>query len=113
VADPDGPVAIDDPRVLAIPIAECGEELIDARDAGLRVDESRSAIQRISDNPFLVRAGVIARLRTVELQLPSTRRLLIMEGWRPITVQTAIYADAPPHSRRRSRCGPVARRRAR
>ena len=85
-------VSIADSRVAAVPIADCGEELTDVRDAGLLVDETRGSIQRISDNPFLIRSGVLARLLEAESRLPRGHRLQVKEGWRPISVQGEIYA---------------------
>lgn len=84
-------VAIDDPRVVAVPIVECRDRLEDLRATGLRADESRASIQRMSDNPFLARASVIERLRAAQARLPAGIALEIKEAWRPLAVQAAIY----------------------
>ncbi|HVA85490.1 MAG TPA: M15 family metallopeptidase [Candidatus Saccharimonadales bacterium] len=84
-------ILIDDPRLKAIPIVESGDPLEDVRAVRLLVDGTRSAIQHISDNPFLARRGVIDRLVRAETLLPAGVRLQVKEGWRPITVQARIF----------------------
>ena len=47
-----------DPRVAAVPVRECGEQLVDVRDHGLLLDTRK---QHDSDSFFFLRAGVAGR----------------------------------------------------
>ncbi|MBP0459368.1 M15 family metallopeptidase [Streptomyces montanisoli] len=92
----DDVVLMSDPRVAAVPPAECGEPLVDVRayaDGALRVDGREEARQ---DSYMYLREGVAARLVAAQRQLPAGTRLLILEGYRPPALQRryfTAYAD--------------------
>ncbi len=84
-----GPVLLSDPRIAGIASAECGEPMVDARDA-LRFD------RRLADADGrygLLRAGVVERLVAAESLLPSGFQLLVIEGYRPPSLQRAYFED--------------------
>jgi D-alanyl-D-alanine dipeptidase len=83
---------IADPQVVRIPIAECGEPLVDLRElpgeGGLRLDD------RKQDDAGLwlhVRAGVATRLQTAQADAPSGISLLVIEGFRPLALQQYYF----------------------
>jgi zinc D-Ala-D-Ala dipeptidase len=83
---------IADPRVVRIPIAECGEALVDLRDSatqgGLQLDV------RKQDDAGLwlhVRVGVADRLQRAQAQAPSGVNLLVIEGFRPLALQRFYF----------------------
>jgi zinc D-Ala-D-Ala dipeptidase len=103
---------IADPRVVQIPIQECGEPLVDlrgmARSIGLKLDD------RKRDDAGLwlhVRVGILERLQRAQEAAPNGVRLLIVEGYRPIALQafyferyvTELRAEHPSWSPRRLR----------
>jgi zinc D-Ala-D-Ala dipeptidase len=76
------------PEVLAMPIAECGERLADARNLEGIVLSDRYAEDWSSF--FVVRLGVFERLRAVQRQLPQNVHLMFAEALRPLAVQRAL-----------------------
>jgi zinc D-Ala-D-Ala dipeptidase len=90
---PGEPLLIADPKVLAIPIQESGEPLVDLLKAfpSLSVDKSRSQVQKISGNISRVRQSVAERLVRAQSRLPKGFRLRVKEGHRPLDVQEAIF----------------------
>jgi zinc D-Ala-D-Ala dipeptidase len=101
---PDDFVSISDPAVIATPVVECGEPLVDVRTAGLRV----SATYADPDGAWAhLRRDVVDRLLAAQAQLPSGTALLVVEGHRPMALQdryftehvgqlAALYADRSP-----------------
>jgi D-alanyl-D-alanine dipeptidase len=82
-------ILMSDPKVAAIPVAECGETLVDVReDGGLRVDPRR---QDAAGDFAHLRAGVLARLLDAQDRLPAGLRLLFVEGYRPPSLQRAYF----------------------
>jgi len=82
-------VLISDPKIMDIPVADCGEPLVDLRTA-LRVDTRLAD----GDGSFAkVRSSVADRLVSAQTLLPRGFRLLIVEGYRPLSLQ-AKYFDA-------------------
>jgi D-alanyl-D-alanine dipeptidase len=82
-------VLLSDPAVVDIPTVECGEPLVDLHmvDA-LRLDS------RLADagSAFAwLRLGVVDRLVTAQTLLAPGLRLLIVEGYRPVTVQAQYF----------------------
>jgi D-alanyl-D-alanine dipeptidase len=83
---------ISDPRVVRVPIAECGEPLVDLRDV-----EGEEAIQldaRKRDDAGVwlnVRVGVADRLRRAQAAAPNGVRLLVIEGFRPLALQRFYF----------------------
>ncbi|NYV75324.1 M15 family metallopeptidase [Streptomyces sp. UH6] len=88
-------VLMSDRRVAAIPVRECGDPLADVRaSAVLQVDRRRAdpagAYARL-------RQGVLDRLLRARSRLPDGMRLLVVEGYRPPSLQRQYfeaYADA-------------------
>jgi zinc D-Ala-D-Ala dipeptidase len=82
---------IADARVLAIPIVESGEPLVDLRNLpGVAIDE------RKRDRAGLwlhARLGVAERLRAVQRACPSGTRLLLIEAYRPVDVQRRYFNE--------------------
>ncbi|WP_061294324.1 M15 family metallopeptidase [Herbidospora cretacea] len=80
-------ILISDHRVTSIPVTDCLEPLVDVR-AFLRVDE------RLADpaGAFAhLRAGMAERLRRVVL--PLGVHLLVVEGYRPVSLQRKWFED--------------------
>ncbi len=87
---------INDPRVLAVPVRDCGERLVDARVAcpAIRPYAGRKDhYARPRDQSFYVREGVASRLSEAQKALPAPFRLELFEGWRSVALQAEIYAD--------------------
>src|ERR1700685_3053053 len=80
-------VLISDPRVLTVPVSECGEPLVDCRGQFL-VDERRSDPE---GNWAQLRAGVAGRLLRAERMPPDGWRWLLVEGYRPPALQQTIF----------------------
>ncbi len=89
-------VLMGDPRVLAIPVSDNGEDLTDVREHGLRV--STFLADDVGDFAR-VRAGLAARLRQAARELPREVHLLFIEGYRPLELQRR-YFDSYLHSLR-------------
>lgn len=71
-------------RVAAIRVQDCGEDLVDVRAYGLRVDDRR----RDEDGAYAhVRRGVLTRLLHAQSLLPTGVSLLFVEGFRPPALQ--------------------------
>ncbi|MFD6421393.1 M15 family metallopeptidase [Streptomyces sp. NPDC060198] len=87
-------VLMSDPTVTAIPVAECGEPLVDVREDGRLLVDTRK--QDPADAFAHLRAGVLRRLTEAQALLPRGLRLLFVEGYRPPALQRAYfegYAD--------------------
>jgi D-alanyl-D-alanine dipeptidase len=85
-----GVLLLSDPRVAAITIRESGEELLDVREAGLRLDgrkrDETGAYARL-------RSGVVERLLVAERRLPPGIALLVIEGHRPAWLQRGYFEE--------------------
>ncbi|MFJ4467271.1 M15 family metallopeptidase [Streptomyces sp. NPDC089424] len=78
-----------DPRVAAIPVQDCGEELSDIRASGVFLVDDR---KRDPEGHYaLLRHSLIERLQQAQQLLPSGLRLLIIEGYRPPELQRAYF----------------------
>ena len=84
-------VLMADPRVTSIPVADCGEPLVDVRSsAALRVDH------RLADEDgdwLMLRQDVLVRLEVAAQRLPSGTRFLFVEGYRPPALQRRYFED--------------------
>ena len=89
-------VLMGDPRVMAIPVIDNGEDLTDVREHGLRV--STFLADDVGDFAR-VRAGLAARLRQAARELPRGVHLKFIEGYRPLELQRR-YFDSYLHSLR-------------
>lgn len=81
-----------DPKVAAVPVAECGERLVDVRRVrSLLVDDRKQ--QESADTFAYLREGVLNRLLTADASLPHGLRLLFVEGYRPPSLQRRYFAE--------------------
>ncbi|MEV6644394.1 M15 family metallopeptidase [Amycolatopsis sp. NPDC051371] len=85
-------ILMSDPKVAAIPTVECDERLVDVRRASsLLVDDRK---QRESADTFAyLREGVLDRLLAAEASLPLHLRLLLVEGYRPPSLQRRYFDE--------------------
>ncbi|MFD4672613.1 M15 family metallopeptidase [Lentzea sp. NPDC058450] len=85
-------VSLSDPAVAAIPVRERDEPLVDLRTvAALRLDG------RFADDEgryAQLRIGVVDRLVTAQTLLPQGFRLLVVEGYRPLTLPRSFEPAA-------------------
>ncbi|MGW2836240.1 M15 family metallopeptidase [Streptomyces sp. NPDC001493] len=85
-------VLMSDPSVAAIPVAECGEPLVDVRRDGRLLVDTRK--QDPADAFAHLREGVLERLvKAQALLLPQGLRLLFVEGYRPPSLQSAYFEE--------------------
>ncbi len=84
-------VLMSDPRVAAIPVAECGEPLVDVRREGSLLVDTRK--QDPSAAFAHLRKGVLQRLIEAQSLLPQDLRLLFVEGYRPPSLQRTYFED--------------------
>jgi len=84
-------VLMSDPRVAAIPVLENSEALVDLRlPRGLRLDSRKAD----PDGSYAhLRAGVVQRLERAQAALPGDLGLLIIEGFRPPTLQRHYFDE--------------------
>jgi len=84
-------ILLSDRLVLEVPVADNGEQLVDVRTVdGLRVDDRLAD----ADGAYAhLREGVVDRLLTAQRRLPAGLRLLIVEGYRPLSLQTAYFSE--------------------
>ncbi|MFF4232334.1 M15 family metallopeptidase [Streptomyces sp. NPDC001820] len=84
-------VLMSDPRVAAIPVAECGERLVDVRRGGSLLVDAR---KQDPANAFaFLREGVLERLFKAQALLPQGLRLLFVEGYRPPSLQREYFEE--------------------
>ncbi|MER6073326.1 M15 family metallopeptidase [Streptomyces sp. NPDC001817] len=82
-------VLMADPRVAAVPVADCGEPLVDVRlRDSLAVDRRRA---EPSGAFAQLREGVLIRLLRGQQLLPDGLRLLLVEGYRPPALQRQYF----------------------
>ncbi|MGW3396770.1 M15 family metallopeptidase [Streptomyces sp. NRRL F-5193] len=84
-------VLMSDPRVAAIPVAECGEPLVDVRRRGALLVDARK--QDPADAFAHLREGVLERLVEAQGLLPEGVRLLFVEGYRPPSLQREYFEE--------------------
>jgi D-alanyl-D-alanine dipeptidase len=92
-------ILLSDRRISAIPLGDNGEALVDVRQvAELRVDA------RLADEAGAyahLREAIVQRLLAAQRTLPRGLRLLIIEGYRPIGLQTTYFESYKDELRRR------------
>ncbi|MEU3710330.1 nitrilase-related carbon-nitrogen hydrolase [Streptomyces catenulae] len=88
----DAVVLMADPAVAAVPVRECGEPLVDVREAapGLLAP---GAGQTADGAAAHLRSGVLERLLTAERALPDGLRLRLAEGYRPPALQRRYFEE--------------------
>lgn len=79
-----------DARVAAIPVIDCGEDLVDVADDQQVLVDARNADPAGAFT--LLRRGVYDHLLTAQAQLPDGLRLLFAEGYRPPALQRHYFA---------------------
>ena len=88
-ADSGRLILMNDPSVVGIPVQDCGEPLVD-----LGLDSRFIIDERLADPAGahrLVRLGLAERLARATHQLPEGLRLLVIEGFRPLALQTEYF----------------------
>lgn len=92
-------ILLSDRRISAVPLGDNGEGLIDIRQVTeLRVDD------RLADEAGAyahLREATVQRLLTAQRILPRGLRLLVVEGYRPLSLQTTYFANYQEELRRR------------
>ncbi|MFI0263588.1 M15 family metallopeptidase [Streptomyces sp. NPDC017056] len=84
-------VLMSDPRVAAIPVAECGERLVDVRRGDSLLVDVR---KQDPDGAFAhLREGVLERLHKAQSMLSPGLRLLFVEGYRPPALQRDYFEE--------------------
>ncbi|MFI6447164.1 M15 family metallopeptidase [Kitasatospora sp. NPDC050543] len=84
-------VLMSDPKVAAVPVAECGERLVDVRRSGSLLTDTRK--QDRADAFAHLREGVLERLLKAQELLPQGLRLLFVEGYRPPALQRTYFEE--------------------
>ncbi|MGW6392954.1 M15 family metallopeptidase [Streptomyces sp. NPDC055103] len=84
-------VLMSDPKVCAIPVAECGDRLVDVRTSGSLLVDTRK--QDPADAFAYLRSGVLDRLLEAQALLPRGLRLLFVEGYRPPSLQREYFEE--------------------
>ncbi|MET7900508.1 M15 family metallopeptidase [Streptomyces sp. NPDC005355] len=79
-----------DRRVAAIPLRDCGEDLVDVRVHGLKVDDRKHDEAGAYAH---VRQGVLTRLLHAQSLLPAGVLLLFVEGFRPPALQRRYFEE--------------------
>ncbi|MFE2097460.1 M15 family metallopeptidase [Streptomyces sp. NPDC059468] len=81
-------VLMSDPKIAAVPVADCGEPLVDVRLRDLAVDPRKAD----DSGAFAhLREGVLTRLLKAQELLPEGIRLLFVEGYRPPALQAHYF----------------------
>jgi D-alanyl-D-alanine dipeptidase len=82
---------IADPRVLAVPVEERGDALVELGESGsLRLDPRK---REVNPDFRLVREGLVQRLVEARDRLPEGIALLIVEGYRPVSLQARYFEE--------------------
>jgi zinc D-Ala-D-Ala dipeptidase len=82
---------IADPRVVAIPIRDCGEPLVDLRDVGCLAFDTRK--RDVEELWLHARSGIAERLRRAQENFPSGLRILAIEAFRPLELQRRYFDE--------------------
>ncbi|MEU6988726.1 M15 family metallopeptidase [Streptomyces sp. NPDC046324] len=80
-----------DPRIAVLPVEECGERLVDVREAEALLVDNRC---HDGTGAFAhLREGVLERLLVAQSRLPDGLRLLYVEGYRPPSLQRRYFEE--------------------
>ena len=82
-------ILLSDPRIAAVPSEEDGDPLVDLRDVPELLLDARATDP--AGAYALLRSAVVDRLLTAQRSLPAGVRLLVVEGYRPVDAQEAIF----------------------
>lgn len=84
-------ILMNDPRVVGIPVHDCGEALVDLRQLPFVDVDDRLADP---DGAYAqLREGVAWRLARAARLLPEGLRLLVTEGYRPLALQIQYFEE--------------------
>lgn len=84
-------ILMSDPRVTAVPVEECGEQLVDVRSRSTLLVDDR---KRDDAGAFAhLRRGLLDRLLEAQASLPDGLRLLFVEGYRPPALQLSYFQE--------------------
>ncbi|MGB8941304.1 MAG: M15 family metallopeptidase [Streptomyces sp.] len=84
-------ILMNDPRVVGIPVHDCGEALVDLRQLPFLDVDDRLADQ---DGAYAqLREGVAWRLARAARLLPEGLRFLVTEGYRPLALQIQYFDE--------------------
>jgi zinc D-Ala-D-Ala dipeptidase len=86
-------ILVDDPRVLAIPIRECGKPLVDLCEYPLLATTRHPKARSEAETRLHCREEVAQRLLRADARLPEGVRLLIVECHRPLEIQDAYWEE--------------------
>jgi len=82
-------ILISNPRVLQIPIKDNNDPLVDIREyPQFKVDTRKS---KSSDSYFKLRSSIVSMLLKANQFLPDGIKFLIIEGYRPLSLQTRYF----------------------
>jgi D-alanyl-D-alanine dipeptidase len=82
-------VLLGDERIVAVPVVDCGEPLVDMRAISECDVDDR---QYDPDGWYArIRSGVAVRLRAAQRSLPAGFRLVVVEGYRPPELQRRYF----------------------
>src|SRR5919201_570026 len=82
---------IADPRVLSVPIRECGEPLVDLRELpAVAIDERK---RDPAGTWLFARKRVAERLGRAQAACPAGIRLLLVEAYRPVALQERYFRE--------------------
>ena len=88
---PHAQITPSSPQVQAIPIADCGELLIDVTHSGVITCGPPPECPETAPFYRLLRSGVVARLEQAQQYLPAGLRLRVYEGYRHPQVQQMLF----------------------
>ncbi|MEZ5383039.1 MAG: M15 family metallopeptidase [Microthrixaceae bacterium] len=84
---PDQPLLIDDPRVLAVPIIDNGEPLVDLAGYDVELAKDHPRVSGQANTRFWCRTSVAERLVAAAATLPTGYELAVAEAHRPLELQ--------------------------
>jgi D-alanyl-D-alanine dipeptidase len=87
-------VLMGDPRVAAVPVNECGDQLVDTRDYALDSDPNENPQNTLY---AFLRRSVAERLLRAQGALPTELRILLAEGYRPYEQQELYFNRRKRH----------------
>ena len=87
----DEHLLINDSRILAVPIEECEEPLVDLREYPVLATTEHPRAKSPAETRLHCRSGVAERLLVADTALPDGARLLVLECYRPLELQRRYW----------------------
>src|SRR3990167_3489626 len=84
-------IYIADPEILAIPIVECGETLVDLKDQCIILFGETPECELTKNDYTKMRKSVYEKLCLVQADLPNHYQLRLYEGFRSLKVQKILF----------------------